>query len=859
MITSPIDPLQDNSPEGDSHLQAEINHWLMVLIGPILIMIMAGSFLFFMVEVFYRDVYSFRLCYVFALFVMAAVLISRISIDRGRTYAVIYAVPLGLATVFVGSRFASITGPFAFLSPLVFAAFIGIIWWFISKLTWDCTVVDISKDVSKQGLVKTVTTRLQGLDDEDDETSPDAQSASAALNSNSSTQQPFGSSQQQPDNQLDAHRPKPAQVWGTAQTANVPSGTRLDSADHLDEAAPMGSTGFDPNPAMDWWKRLPFNRRRQNAPGVWVIYFALAALPIFGLGQAFIPATDSGSRVYVFMLFAAYMFSSLTLLVTTSLMSLQRYLQKRDLTLPNTIAITWLAVGAIGIGCILAFSWMLPRPAPEISVLPKSLQFSSSKALKPSRYGWGNESKHQSDSGTQGDSQQQMSASSQSSNNKSGGDKSNQRQSNNNSSRNANNQSQSSSSQSQSNSSSNRNQNNQSRNSQSQSSQSQSSRSQSNQSQNNSRQSSQSQQQSRSQNSNSSSERNSSQGNQSQSDGNQSNSQQSNSSQDRSQNNSQNNSNQNRSQGENSRNSQSNNNSSNSNSQDRNQDGSSEQNNDQRNGSSENNQSNRSSNSNQNRESSSNQNQGRNGGQNSNQRNNNGSSRQGSNEQNQNEQNQEQNRSGGGSGSSNSNSSRNQSSGGPGNNNSGGRSPQLPDLSSAAGFLGGLIKVVVVIVILALIGAAIWFFRKQIATAMRNFINELKELLKKLFGFEFKPEEEQPIIESQQVTIPVRRFRDFADPFENGQWKGLSPKQLFAHTFAAFEAWGNDYHVPREVDQTPKEYAKSIKQVDREVASLASKVADGYSMVAYAPPTGKPIEADLLRKFWQVLRNKQPM
>src|SRR5260370_25479389 len=59
-----------------------------------------------------------------------------------------------------------------------------------------------------------------------------------------------------------------------------------------------------PSGLWQWWKRYLERRRRPHAPGVWVLYFSLAALPMFGLGQAFIPLAKETSRRYAFLLLA---------------------------------------------------------------------------------------------------------------------------------------------------------------------------------------------------------------------------------------------------------------------------------------------------------------------------------------------------------------------------------------------------------------------------------------------------------------------------------------------------------------------------------------------------------------------------
>ncbi len=74
-----------------------------------------------------------------------------------------------------------------------------------------------------------------------------------------------------------------------------------------------------------WWRRS----RGKHTPGVWVLYFSLAALPLFGIGQHWVPAADVGRRRYVFSLLLVYVASALALLVTTSFLGLRRYLRQR--------------------------------------------------------------------------------------------------------------------------------------------------------------------------------------------------------------------------------------------------------------------------------------------------------------------------------------------------------------------------------------------------------------------------------------------------------------------------------------------------------------------------------------------------
>jgi hypothetical protein len=117
-----------------------------------------------------------------------------------------------------------------------------------------------------------------------------------------------------------------------------------------------------------WWeryKRYCQERRTRRTPGVWVIYFSLAALPLFGLGQSLIPAEEEERRRYVFWLMVFYIAGGLGLLLTTTFLGLRRYLLQRQVKMPAALTAGWLTTGGIIIVVLLALGAVLPRPAPE--------------------------------------------------------------------------------------------------------------------------------------------------------------------------------------------------------------------------------------------------------------------------------------------------------------------------------------------------------------------------------------------------------------------------------------------------------------------------------------------------------------
>src|ERR1017187_587083 len=108
------------------------------------------------------------------------------------------------------------------------------------------------------------------------------------------------------------------------------------------------------------------NRKRRAAlphpPGLWVVYFSLVALPLFGIGQMLLPGGDTDSRRASFAFLFVYLAAAVGLLLTTSFLGLRRYLRQRYLKMPGLIAFGWLKFGAGVAGLVLATALLLPRP-----------------------------------------------------------------------------------------------------------------------------------------------------------------------------------------------------------------------------------------------------------------------------------------------------------------------------------------------------------------------------------------------------------------------------------------------------------------------------------------------------------------
>jgi hypothetical protein len=254
--------------------------YLAMAAGPVLIMVMVGALVFFLLEATFRGEFSGRVRWILFWFTLASVLVSRISIEQGKSYGAVYGIALGLATAIRLVQFIGFhMGAFLFLA---------LTWWCASKLVWDCTLIDEDEDASGEGL------------------------------------------------------------WDRARIGRP----RRDNPNQSKPESPTGGAAF----------ANPRREQRPHAPGLWIVYFSLGALPVFGIGQLLIPADDAESRTRAFMLLWSYVASALGLLLTTSFLGLRRYLRQRHLVMPPTMARSWLARGsALGLAVLLG-ALFLPRP-----------------------------------------------------------------------------------------------------------------------------------------------------------------------------------------------------------------------------------------------------------------------------------------------------------------------------------------------------------------------------------------------------------------------------------------------------------------------------------------------------------------
>jgi hypothetical protein len=235
-------------------------------------------------------------------------------------------------TILAMFRFVRIEGPLSAIGMPINIGLIALVWWSAHKLTWDCTVIDEAEDASGEGLMQTI-----GFENTLVDNAPESNVENTAVED-----------------------------------------------DRRNAAINDGGL-------MQRWNRFVKRQRRPHSPGVWVIYYSLAALPLFGFGQWFIASEDVAARRSAFFLLCVYVASGMALLLTTSFLGMRRYLRQRRLEMPMDMAGVWLVVGAIMIVVLLLACSVLPRPNSEIALSEFPLSFGSPDHQQTNRRAFGND------------------------------------------------------------------------------------------------------------------------------------------------------------------------------------------------------------------------------------------------------------------------------------------------------------------------------------------------------------------------------------------------------------------------------------------------------------------------------------
>jgi hypothetical protein len=285
--------------------------YVTIVLSPVLVMGLVGSLVLFLLEVFYKTdgQWKGRLQWILFFYVFGSVLTARVAMNgETASRAPIYGGVLALCTFIGIQMFVEYPEGMRELSFLVNIFLIGIVWWCSQRLTWDCTNVDEDTDMSGEGLLQ-----ASGLEE------------------------------------------KPA-------AGNVEENLVEEPEEKKKNEPPMWTW-------MRRYREYRDRRQKKRTLGVWVVYFSLAALPLFGLGQSFIPLTAPDRRQFAFWLMTVYVGCGLGLLLTTCFLGLRRYLRQKRLQMPAAMTGVWLTTGGTLVVLLLLAGAFLPRPYAEYPLM----------------------------------------------------------------------------------------------------------------------------------------------------------------------------------------------------------------------------------------------------------------------------------------------------------------------------------------------------------------------------------------------------------------------------------------------------------------------------------------------------------
>jgi hypothetical protein len=315
-----------------------VTDYLITALSPVLIMLMVGSFVFFLVEVLYEGEYTERLLYTLFFFVLGAVLIARISIEFGGGRAGIYALALGTVTwLALQAYLPSPNAPSVVGRGLIHLGLLLLIWWCAHKLTWDCTYIDERQRGAGRGILAAAGWEADGSARD---------STSSASNASSGT------------------------LSGQKKTAAEEKDRVAETVDAAGSTPKRRRRPTRGDSRLWAWieayqKHREQQQKRPHTPGVWVLYCFLVALPVFALGQSLIDPADHERRRATFWQMAIFTASALGLLATTSLLGLRRYLRQRHARIPGALSSGWLLLAGGLIVVFLGLGAFLPRPHSE--------------------------------------------------------------------------------------------------------------------------------------------------------------------------------------------------------------------------------------------------------------------------------------------------------------------------------------------------------------------------------------------------------------------------------------------------------------------------------------------------------------
>ncbi|MFM7150854.1 MAG: hypothetical protein ACKO23_13515, partial [Gemmataceae bacterium] len=182
-----------------------------------------------------------------------------------------------------------------------------------------------------------------------------------------------------------------------------------------------------------------------------------------------------------------------------------------------------------------------------------------------------------------------------------------------------------------------------------------------------------------------------------------------------------------------------------------------------------------------------------------------------------------------------------------------GSSPPMNSVQQALQKVGPILKWIVfailaILVLFAILRGVLGFFSNFTSWA-KNLLNAWRKFWENLFGGPRSETETENEEEEQEEEVePAVPFRAFANPFDSGKAKSMSPHALVRYTYRAVEAWGREQDMGRKPDETAIEFlgrlGEEVPSFEKEALHLGKLHAwTEYARVGLPASTSEQVQA----------------
>ncbi|GAB4130185.1 DUF4129 domain-containing protein [Thermopirellula anaerolimosa] len=183
--------------------------------------------------------------------------------------------------------------------------------------------------------------------------------------------------------------------------------------------------------------------------------------------------------------------------------------------------------------------------------------------------------------------------------------------------------------------------------------------------------------------------------------------------------------------------------------------------------------------------------------------------------------------------------------------------PQVSLNQVASGF-AFLLRLLIALAFVVAAAWLAWRYRHEVREVLRQWCEQLMRLMESLFGRRKAAGGNDSAAGPALSQSPP--FSRFQDPFASGMAARQAPVWLVVYSFDALQAWGEQMGMPRDPDETPKEYARRLRASGLRGPNAFDRLSELYNLAAYAGRSGtlslSPEDRQALATAWRYMTHR---